>query len=209
LAGEEAELAGLLGPDLADHVQGGVAGDVGIDPRRALLGAQQQDAEAAPPAGDVDQQVFDGAAALAGPVLVELVEQDPGAPGVAAVLVVLPDAGQQGADDEALGGVVEGVDVDDADGVAEADGAQPGADDGTEAGLGGPQPAHEGLDGGRGHAAHPAGAEARRAVDDLVGDELHQLGEVADDDAVGRGQGGLRDPGGLGPHPGHDQAAVV
>ena len=83
--------------------------------RAALLGADEQDAQPAAALGDVDEQLLDRARALARRVLVELVEHDEAQRLAAAALLLFEDADEERADDEALRGVVQGVDVDDRD----------------------------------------------------------------------------------------------
>ena len=81
--------------------------------RRRLLRADEDDAERAAPLGHVEEDLLDRARAVAGRVLVELVEHDElQRPGLTRALLALERPAQDDADDEALGPVVEVVEVD-------------------------------------------------------------------------------------------------
>ena len=99
-----------------DHPQRGVRHDPALDLGGRLLRADEHDAEAAAALGDVEEHLLDRAAPLARGVLVELVEDDEDeGPRGAERLLLLEHALEDGAHHEALGPVVQGVDVHDAE----------------------------------------------------------------------------------------------
>ena len=113
LGREEAVLGGLARVEPAGDLERRLADDRLGHPARRLLAADEQHAERAPALGDVDEQLLDRAVALARRVLVELVEHDEAQRLAARALLLLEDARDQRADDEALRRLVQSVDVDD------------------------------------------------------------------------------------------------
>ena len=162
----------LGGVEPADDPDRRVGDDPPLDLARRLLGADEDDAERPAPLGDVEQDLLDRARPLPRRVLVELVEHDElQRPGLARALLALEGLAQDDADDEALGPVVEVVEVDDGDlGPVEVDGvARSGSGDvGPHEVLhvvdGAVQPADEGVDRarrrwpGRAHWSGPSGS---------------------------------------------------
>ena len=75
---QEAVLAALSfgGVEAADDAVRGVGDDAALDLAGGLLGADQDDAEAAAALGDVEDDLLDRAPAVARRVLVQLVEDD-------------------------------------------------------------------------------------------------------------------------------------
>ena len=92
LGRQEAVLSGLARVEPADDLDRGVADDRGLDVAGRLLGADEDDAEAAAARGDVDEHVLDRAPALARRVLVQLVEHDEPQRLAARALLLLEDA---------------------------------------------------------------------------------------------------------------------
>ena len=107
--------AGLGGVEAPDDLDAGVGHDPPFDLAGGLLGADQDDAEARPRSAMSSRTSLIGTVALAGCVLVELVdhgEQQAARPGR---LFAGGFRGQHDADDETLGPLAEVVQVDDGD----------------------------------------------------------------------------------------------
>ena len=89
----------------------GVADHRRVDTPGVLLGTEEDHTHGAAPFGDVDEELLQGAAPMVGTELVQLVEHHQPQRFPAAFLLLLEDALDHGPDDEALGRVVQGVDV--------------------------------------------------------------------------------------------------
>src|SRR5690606_33447209 len=97
----------LGGVEPAHDADGRVGHDAPLDLAGRLLGADEHDAERPAPLGDVEQDLLDRAEALAGRVLVQLVEHDElQRPCLARALLAPEGLAEDDADDEALGPVV-------------------------------------------------------------------------------------------------------
>ena len=189
--GQEAVLAArrLGRVEAADHPHGRVGHDAPFDLAGRLLGADEDHPQRAPTLGHVEQDLLDGARALAGRVLVELVEhhelQRPGLPGA---LFALERPLEHDPDHEPLGPVVEVVEVDDrhlcpveVDAVPLGPG-HVAAHEVAQVRPGAVQPAQEGVDGAR--ADGPPGPLIGAVGIDLELDQLDQIVEAAHDLAV-------------------------
>ena len=172
----------------ADDPERRVGDDPALDLRGGLLGADEDDPEAPPALGDVEQDLLDRAPALARGVPVELVEDEEVERLAAAhPLLVLEEALDHHPGHEPLRPVVEVVDVDDRDLVRlpvdpVASGILGGRapDEVADPMAGGLEPALEGGDRALGQPAAPAGI----VVVELERDRVAQLLERADPDAV-------------------------